>query len=68
MDVLPDRILCDLARASLREQSKVLSGHLEGALSRDDIEDVHQVRVACRRMRAGLAFFGDCFDDDKAAR
>ena len=32
-------------------------------MTRQSIEDVHQVRVACRRLRAGLAFFGDCFDD-----
>lgn len=46
----------------------MLARHLDSAKTREDIEDVHQVRVACRRMRAGLAFFGDCFDDDKAVR
>lgn len=68
MSCLPDRMLCELARGFLRAQAEALAGHLDGSAGRKDIEDVHQVRVACRRMRAGLAFFGDCFDDDKAAR
>lgn len=68
MSCSPDRMLCELARDFLRAQAEALAGHLDGSAGRKDIEDVHQVRVACRRMRAGLAFFGDCFDDDKAAR
>ena len=68
MGTLPDRMLCELAHGFLREQAEALAGRLDAAKDRDDAEDVHQVRVACRRMRAGLAFFGDCFDDDKAAR
>ena len=68
MSCLPDKMLCELARGFLRAQAEALAGHLDGAAGRKDIEDVHQVRVACRRMRAGLVFFGDCFDDDKAAR
>jgi len=62
------RLLCDTARRFLRKQGDMLARHLDSAKTRNDIEDVHQVRVACRRMRAGLAFFGDCFDDDKADR
>jgi CHAD domain-containing protein len=65
---MPDKMLCELAHGFLREQAEVLADHVEAAQGRQDSEPVHQVRVACRRMRAGLAFFGDCFDDDKAAR
>lgn len=65
---LPDIPLCQTARTFLRLQAESLTAHLNGAAVRQDIEDVHQVRVACRRMRAGLVFFGDCFDDDKADR
>lgn len=68
MAAMPDKMLCELAHGFLREQAEVLADHVEAVEGRQDIEPVHQVRVACRRMRAGLAFFGDCFDDDKAAR
>ncbi len=66
--VVPDMLLCRTARRFLRAQSELLTAHLDGAKTQRDVEDVHQVRVACRRMRAGLAFFGDCFEDDKSQR
>lgn len=66
MQRLPDNVLCALVRRFVRTQAEALAGHLDGAKTGGDIEDVHQVRVTCRRLRAGLAFFGDCFDDDKA--
>lgn len=68
MRSLPDKMLGMLAQRYLRAQAETLAGHLDGAKAGTDIEDVHQVRVACRRLRAGLTFFGDCFDDDKADR
>lgn len=46
----------------LRKQAEKLAGHLEGARTAADMEDVHQVRVASRRMRAALRLFEDCFD------
>lgn len=47
-------------------QLTVLMKHLEGAKKAEDIEDIHQARVACRRLRAGLTVFSDCFDPAKA--
>ena len=44
-----------------------LMEHLQGALTAKDIEEVHQVRVSCRRMRAAMRLFEDCFDAKRAA-
>lgn len=52
-----------LACSYISKQLDKLMQHLNGARSRDDIEDVHQVRVACRRMRSAMLLFADCFDE-----
>ena len=41
-------------------QVKALQGEIQGALVGEDIEHVHQMRVASRRMRNGLTLFQDC--------
>ncbi len=50
-----------LAARYLRKQAKQLAGHLDGIRRADDIEDVHQARVASRRLRAAIALFRGCF-------
>lgn len=57
-DIATRRLACEY----LRRQARKLREHLDGAKTAKDIEDVHQVRVACRRLRAGLRLFADCFD------
>ncbi len=47
------------------KQLSKLMKHLQGAKTAEDIEDVHQARVACRRLRSGLTAFSDCFDEAK---
>lgn len=47
------------------KQLSKLTKHLQGAKTAEDIEDVHQARVACRRLRSALVIFSDCFDADK---
>jgi CHAD domain-containing protein len=57
-----------LACQYLREQLDVLMRQLHGVRRDDDIEPVHQARVASRRVRAALGMFTDCFDTKKAAK
>jgi len=45
---------------SVRAQE--LFGHAEGVLDTEDIERVHAMRVATRRLRAVLEVFAPCFD------
>jgi CHAD domain-containing protein len=47
-------------------QVKALQNEIQGALVGDDIEHVHQMRVASRRMRNVLNLFNDCLSDKKS--
>lgn len=57
-----------LACKYLDSQLEKLHKELAGAYIGDDIECVHQSRVASRRMRAGLEFFDNCFPAKKAKK
>jgi CHAD domain-containing protein len=56
-----------LACQYLREQLDILMRELHGVRRGEQIEPVHQARVASRRIRAALSMFTDCFDGKKAA-
>lgn len=51
----------------VRKQADKLAGHWGRLDQPDDIEEVHQARVACRRLRQAFAFFGDCFEQKQMA-
>lgn len=57
-----------LACLYLRGQLEALIAQVHGVRENQDIEPVHQARVASRRMRAGLRMFGDCFDAKTAGQ
>lgn len=65
MNKLVDPSLQVLACSYISRQLDILMMHLNGARTAEDIEDVHQVRVACRRMRAAMRLFADCFDEKR---
>jgi CHAD domain-containing protein len=48
-------------------QVEALQAEIQGAQVGDDIEHVHQMRVASRRMRNGLGLFMDCLSKKKGA-
>jgi len=50
-----------LAARYLQNQLTVLRKQIHGAHTAEDIEYVHQSRVASRRIRAGLRMFSECF-------
>src|SRR5438067_1394289 len=49
--------LTDLARARVEQQLAALCAHEAGVRTADDPENVHQMRVASRRLRAALRLF-----------
>jgi len=57
-----------LACQYLRKQLDALIKEVHGVRENQDIEPVHQARVASRRMRAALRMFGDCFGAKQTAR
>lgn len=56
-----------LAAGYIDKQLAKLMLHLKDARTAQDIEDIHQARVACRRIRAALRLFHDCFEQDDLA-
>jgi CHAD domain-containing protein len=41
-----------------------LMSEIKGVKEEDDIESVHRMRVASRRLRSALVLFGECFDEE----
>jgi CHAD domain-containing protein len=57
--VAPDSSLGELAYRVLRKDALAMLAHVPGTRLGEDIEALHQMRVATRRMRAGLDMFAD---------
>jgi len=67
VEIDPDAPIGVVALAVLRRQFAVLLAREPGTRLGDDIEELHQMRVATRRMRAALALFRDVLPADAAA-
>jgi CHAD domain-containing protein len=52
----------EAARRTVAVRAQELWEHAEGVLDTSDIERVHDMRVATRRLRAVLEIFAPCFD------
>ena len=57
-----------LAEKYVSSELARLAGHVKRAAKRDDVEDIHQSRVAARRLRVAFKLFGPCFPKDEAAK
>ncbi|MGD0984540.1 MAG: CHAD domain-containing protein [Acidimicrobiales bacterium] len=55
--VSPDSTLGELAYRVLRREAAAMLAHVPGTRLGEDIESLHQMRVATRRMRAGIEMF-----------
>lgn len=58
-DVTPESTMGELAQAVLRRHVAALFAHEAGTRLGEDIEELHDMRVATRRLRAALALFAD---------
>jgi CHAD domain-containing protein/HD superfamily phosphodiesterase len=45
-----------------------LTSEIKGVKGEDDIEFVHRMRVASRRLRSALVLFGECFEEEDVKR
>jgi CHAD domain-containing protein len=52
----------DVARVAVEIRAEELFDHADGVLDTEDIERVHDMRVATRRLRAVLEVFAEAFD------
>jgi CHAD domain-containing protein len=55
----------EAARAAVAVRARELFEHADGVLDTEDIERVHDMRVATRRLRAVLEVFAAAFDKDR---
>ncbi|MDP9400411.1 MAG: CHAD domain-containing protein [Actinomycetota bacterium] len=58
----PDVPFAEAARRTIAVRADELFDHADGVLDTGDIERVHDMRVASRRLRAVLEIFAPCFD------
>ena len=61
IDVTPDEPYGRAAARIVRMRTQELFDHAENVLDTSDIERVHDMRVASRRLRAVLEIFAPCF-------
>jgi CHAD domain-containing protein len=61
IQVAPDEPYRAAAARIVRVRARELFDHAEGVLDTSDIERVHAMRVASRRLRAVLEIFAPCF-------
>ena len=61
IDVAPDEPFRQAAARVVRLRTAELFDHADGVLDTSDIERVHDMRVASRRLRAVLEIFAPCF-------
>jgi CHAD domain-containing protein len=66
--VTADDPLAEAGRKILRFHFARMLGYEEGTRSGEDIEDLHRMRVATRRMRAAWRLFGDAYRPRREAR
>ena len=60
-DIAPNATFLEAAHTSLRQQLHEMMSHLDGTRQGDDIEALHDMRVASRRLRAALSVFAAAF-------
>ncbi len=60
-DIAPDATYIEAAHTSLRQQLHEMMTNLDGTRLGDDIEALHDMRVASRRLRAALSVFSAAF-------
>jgi CHAD domain-containing protein len=62
-DLSAERSYAEAAARIVSVRASELTEHAEGVLDTGDIERVHDMRVATRRLRAALEIFEPCFSD-----
>ena len=60
-DIAPDATFVEAAHTSLRQQLDEMLSNLDGTRAGNDIEALHDMRVASRRLRAALSVFAAAF-------
>ncbi len=67
-DIAPEKSLDECARRIITTRFHEMMSFKEGTIDGRDIEYVHDMRVASRRLRAAMQNFADCFTPKKKFR
>jgi CHAD domain-containing protein len=67
MKLKPDKNTCYFGTASLKKNLEAFKQEIEGVRQAQDIEYIHRMRVASRRLRSALPLFAACFPVKKVA-
>ena len=67
-NIAPEKSLEECARRIITTRLHEMMSFKEGAIDGRDIEYVHDMRVASRRLRAAMRNFADCFTPKKKFR
>ena len=59
--ILPDDLMCEAGRKILHFHYLEMLKHEAGTIAGEDIEELHDMRVATRRLRAAFSIFGGFF-------
>ena len=60
MSAKPDDSLCVFGAIALQRYLDALNQEIDGVRSGKDVESIHDMRVASRRLRSGLELFKPC--------
>jgi CHAD domain-containing protein len=58
----PDESYCFFGAKALLERLRAFECEIDGVTKAEDIECIHRMRVASRRLRSAFRLFGECFD------
>lgn len=67
MTLSADQSYGEAAAEAITARAEAMFGKRHGVLDTADIEGVHGMRVATRRLRAALEVFGPCLDRERGA-
>jgi CHAD domain-containing protein len=63
MEIMPDENYCLFGAEVLLKRLNALEQEIEGVFRAEDIECIHRMRVASRRLRSAFALFEECFPE-----
>lgn len=61
VDVQADTAFAEAARETLAVRAPEMLSFVDGTILGEDIEELHSLRVSCRRLRAALEVYAPCF-------
>jgi CHAD domain-containing protein len=68
VDVTADMAFEEAARRTLAVRAPEMMAYVDGTILGEDIEELHSLRVSCRRLRAALEVYGPCFPKKRHRR